>query len=105
MVETLEQLFRIYAQQTKNLDDPDEPTNETLLVLATRNVIDQRVLQNGLSDQERQRLEQLDDELVKRWEILAEFLPNPNFMSDRARWWWFLHEGPQVREKAKALAS
>ena len=101
MAETIDQLFRIYAQQTKNLDDPDEPTNETLLVLATRESIERRVL----SDEQRQQLEQLDDELVKRWKILAEFLPNPNAPDDYHRWWWFLHEGPQVREQARALAA
>lgn len=100
MPETIEQLFNIYAQQTKNLDDPDEPFNETLVVLTTRDYIGRQRLSVG----ERRTLEQLDDELVKRWQILTEFLPNPNAPDDRRRWWWFLHEGPQVREEAKALA-
>lgn len=52
MAETVEQLLRIYAQQTKNLDDPDEPTNETLLVLVTRDGFEQYVL----SEKQQQRL-------------------------------------------------
>ena len=43
-VSTVEQLLRIYAQQTKDLDYPDEPPNELLLVLTTRDEFEDRVL-------------------------------------------------------------
>jgi hypothetical protein len=100
MAATLEQLFRMYAQHIKNLDNPDELSSDVLMVLVTRNGFERFVL----SQNEQLRLNRLDDELANRWEILAEELPNPNLSIDRRRWWWFLHEGPQVREEAKVLA-
>lgn len=72
-IDTNEQLLQIYEQQIENLDYPDEPSNELLLVLTTRDEFEDRVL----SEEQQQRLDQLDDELVKRWEILAQWLPNP----------------------------
>ena len=98
---TLEQLFRIYEQEIGILDDPDEIFSDSVLVLTTRNGFEDY----GLTAHQQRRLDRLDDELVKRWAVLAEVLPNPNFMDNRRRWWWFLHEGPQVREQARALAA
>ena len=96
---SLPQLFKIYAQQIKNLDDTDDPSNDVLLVLLTRDGFGRF----ALAQEEQIRLAGLDDELVKRWEILAEELPNPNLKRDRRSWWWHLHEGPQAREEARAL--
>ena len=99
---TFERGLRIYTQQIKNLDHPDDVMTESLLVLSTRESF---VEDYPLSQEQQRRLDRLDDELVKRWEVLAEALPNPNFADNRRRWWWFLHEGPQVREQARALAA
>ena len=98
---TLEQLFRIYEQEIRILDDPDEIFSDSVLILTTRNGFEDY----ALTAAQQRRLDRLDDELVKRWEVLAEALPNPNFADNRRRWWWFLHEGPQVREQARALAA
>ena len=103
MASTLEQLFGIYARQIKNLDesdDFDEFVQDVLLVLSTRNSFEKHDLTPGAQ----RRLDLLDDELVKHWEKLGEVLPLPS-PDNRRRWWWFLHEGPQVREQARALAA
>ena len=100
MAATLEQLFRMYEQHIKNLDDPDDLSSDVLMVLITRDGFERFALNHS----ELLHLSQLDDELVKRQALLAEELPNPNLSVDRRRWWWFLHEGPEVREEAKIFA-
>ena len=94
---TLEQLFRSYKQQIKNIEEPDELGSEVLMLLTSRDLFERF----ELTAAQQQQLDGLDNELVKRWEILAEVLPFPT-RRDRRRWWWFLHEGPQVREQALA---
>lgn len=98
---TLENLFAIYEQAIGILDNPDEIISDSVLVLTTRNGFEDYLL----TVDQQLRLDELDDQLVKRWKVVAEALPNPNFADDRRQWWWFLNEGPQVREQAKALAA
>lgn len=100
MAATLEQLFRMYEQHIQNLDDPDELSSDVLMALITRDGFERF----RLDQSEQVRLTRLDDELIKRQPVLADELPNPNLSVDRRRWWWFLHEGPQVREQAKVAA-
>ena len=97
---TIERLFRSYEQQIRNIDEPDEIGSEVLLLLTSRDLFEHF----ELTVERQQQLDRLDAELVKRWRILAEVLPFPS-PRERKRWWWFLHEGPQVREQAKALAA
>lgn len=94
--------LQIYAQQVRNLDDPEDVMTEVLLVLATR---DSFVKDGPLTDDQLRQLDRVDAELVKRWKVVGEALPAPHAPADRQHWWWFLHEGPQVREQAKALAA
>lgn len=101
MVE-LERLLQIYEQNIRNLDesaDADEQVQDVLTVLASRHGFE-RV---ALTPEQQQRLDRLDEELIKRRQILAEWLPFPS-PHERRHWWWFLHEGPQVREQAKVAA-
>ena len=58
------------------------------------------VLDEQLSDEERLELERLDDLLIKHRQLITSYVP-PLPGKSRARWWWFLHEGPQVREQTK----
>lgn len=96
---TFDWLLEVYLQQIKNIDAPDDLMTETLLVLSTRDEFEKL----ALTEDESVRLNEADDELLLRWEALAKALP---FSGDQPReyWWWYLDEGPQVREEAKALA-
>ncbi|MBK8050734.1 MAG: hypothetical protein IPK16_28670 [Anaerolineales bacterium] len=96
---TPSQLLRIYSRQILNLDQTEDIDTDGVVVLITRDVL----ADTELTADETKRVAQLDDELVSRRQILAQILPNPNFQ-DRGHWWWFLHEGPQVREQTKVLA-
>ena len=96
---TPEQLLRVYAQHLRNLSRADETgLNEELVLLTRDSVAD--IPQ--WAPEQKQQIARLDDQLVAHWRQFAEVLPNPNFQ-DRQRWWWFLHEGPQVREQGQAL--
>ena len=92
-------LLIIYKEWISNLDDSVDLPTEAACLLSERDCFEELTL----TDAEQQQLDQLDDDLVKRWEVLAEVLPYPA-PHPRRQWWWFLHEGPQVREEAKALA-
>lgn len=92
-------LLRIYAQRIENLDASEDLETDGILVLLTRNDLSA----TDLAPQERRRLDELDEALVRRWRKVAKALPNPNFQ-DRLHWWWFLYEGPQVRERVQIEA-
>ena len=94
-----EQLLLVYKQHIKNLKLADDTGLHEDLVLVTRDSIAD---ENWTLEQQAQ-ITELDNQLVTHWKLLAQVLPDPNFRSDRQRWWWFLDEGPQVREEAKAL--
>ena len=96
---TPEQLLAIYAQHIENLKDPDETGLDEELVLLTRS----SVAGEDWTPEQRRQIDRLDDKLVTYWRSFSEVLPNPNYQ-DRAQWWWFLNEGPQVRKQTKVLA-
>lgn len=52
---------------------------------------------NKLNDDQRRRISATDDLLAANYRRLQEILPGAGEHS-RFEWWWFLHEGPQVRE-------
>ena len=97
-----ERALHIYTQQIKNLDHPDDVATDALLVLSTRESF---LDDYPLTPEQQRQLDQADNELVRRWKVLREALPAPHNPSDRRRWWWFLHEGPQVRENGKEMVS
>jgi len=54
-------------------------------------------------------LRRADDQLMRQREMLVRrfasvFDPERKATVPRALWWWFLDEGPQVREQAKGVA-
>ena len=50
-------------------------------------------------DGHRSRLANLDETLASKHERVADILPSAA-QTERKRWWWFLHEGPEVRPRA-----
>lgn len=94
----VKQWLSIYGQQIANLDDSDSPDELELAVFQVLSTRDGFV-DALLTDDQVRTLDQLDDQLLAHADVLADFLPGSN-PPDRQHWWWFLHEGPQVREAA-----
>lgn len=88
-------LLRVYAQRIENLDDPDGLGTDELLAALSR----EEVASREWSGREQSEIARIDDLLLSHWQQFEGVLPNPNFQ-DRTHWWWFLNEGPQVREEA-----
>lgn len=99
VVMTSEQLLRTYAQQIRNLRDDEELDLCALSVLTTRDLLAAAVL----TEEQRARLQRLDQKLILRQALLAEVLPFPS-QHPPDQWWWYLHQRPQVREQAKVAA-
>lgn len=100
-------LVECYERHLASLDDEEYADfwdSEVLLALIARDVLEDRWAQ--LSPRCRRSVVELDEQLAAKHALVAREipLPNPN-VPDRSRWWWFLHEGPQVREQALAAAS
>ncbi|MBI2941946.1 MAG: hypothetical protein HYY04_16070 [Chloroflexi bacterium] len=83
------------------LRDEDGVVDEILLVLNTRSAIEDRW--SELSSLDKRRVTELDDLLVVKHDLIAEVLPFPQRPGSR-HWWWYLDEGPQVREQARQKA-
>lgn len=63
----------------------------------------ERLAECRLTDAEQSELRELDDVLIKHQDVISANMP-PRPEVPRARWWWYLDEGPQVREEALAAA-
>ena len=103
---TIPDLVDYYERRVEGLEDKaysDFWEDEVLLLLTARDEIHDRW--HELDSDQRSRILALDERLAKQYRRIARYgpVPNPN-VTDRARWWWFLHEGPRVREKALAAA-
>lgn len=94
----LPQWLSVYRQQIANLDDYDTPDELELAVFQVLSTRDWFANQT-LNDDQVRELAELDDQLRAHADVLADFLPGPN-PPGRAHWWWYLHEGPQVRVQA-----
>lgn len=101
-LEAPEDLIESYGMYvTEGLWDDDNYETEAILTLVLRDAIDERWGELTLSQQG--RIADLDRILAQQHERVADVLPVPE-SKDRRRWWWFLHEGPEVRQEALAAA-
>ncbi|MBI4305239.1 MAG: hypothetical protein HY678_02870 [Chloroflexi bacterium] len=97
----IDELIRYYERHLGGLDERDVYDTETPLVLIARDDIQERW--EDLTPEQRRRVQELDDVLVAKYKHVANVLPS-SLSTDRRHWWWFLHEGPQVREQAQEAA-
>ncbi|MBI4496479.1 MAG: hypothetical protein HY689_01070 [Chloroflexi bacterium] len=98
---------KLYAAMVKHLPLYDEDIEVTNLFV-TRELIDDEVSGGTThSAEEARRLEEADVALVKLRPLLIRrfrdmFSLRPPDVP-RRYWWWYLDEGPQVREQALAV--
>ena len=109
MSEELEFDVRMWAAQAPMLSEYDEYL-EVSGALVWRDEI-QKALDAGepLSSEYRAMLREADDKLMAQREELVSrfpyvFTPDRQEAGPHSYWWWFLNEGPQVREKAERAA-
>lgn len=98
MASTYGSLIRHYRIYVGLLDEPDGLGTEELNALVAR----ESVAAHSWSPVEESEIRRIDNDLVAHWEQFIDAIPVRD-MYDRTHWWWFLHEGPQVREEAQRL--
>lgn len=95
-------LVDYYRRHLDFLDDRDYSYEESILVLVARDDLEDQW--GELTSEERTLIASLDNVLAGKHEIVSEVLPTMD-EHDRRRWWWYLHEGPQVKDEAERLAA
>ena len=91
----LVQQYQLYVADV--LADRDSEPAGALLALIARDRLAEEW--SRLSPQLRHEVTATDKILIRKWRRVRASIP-PGRTQDRSRWWWFLHEGPQAREKA-----
>lgn len=98
---SLEQCAGIYAKYVGWIDrQSDNWETFTWEALIIRSDLHERW--SELTEGQRRQVQAADDLLVANYRHLQEILPGAATHS-RSEWWWFLHEGPQVRAAGSAL--
>lgn len=87
---TTDTLLDQYEKRLGFLADDGHADTEAIFVLFKRDELAERESSDLTSDQ-RKRLNELDQILVDKRELISEILPN-YLSKDRNRWWWFLDE-------------
>ncbi|MBA2452213.1 MAG: hypothetical protein H0V47_03515 [Chloroflexia bacterium] len=95
-------LVDYYRRHLSYLDDRETSYEESLNVLIARDDLENQWTE--LTQQDRELIESLDNMLASKHEIVSEVLPTA-VKYERRRWWWHLHEGPQVKSEAERLAA
>lgn len=90
-----------YEHLVRLLEDDEYYDSSVQVILANRDGIAEGWSQ--LSAEQHARVKVADALLAQKYKIVAQMLPHPRH-TDRHHWWWFLHEGPQVREEAERAA-
>lgn len=89
-----------YERLVNLLEDDEYYDVPVQLILIARDDIEDGW--SRLASTQMVRVERVDVLLAQKHKIVAQMLPHPRH-ADRRRWWWFLHEGPQVREEAERV--
>ncbi len=99
----------VYASMVRHLSSYEEQ-EEVLAALIWRDEVHEELLKGvSLAPDLSAELVAADDLLVRQRERLVERFPDafhPDRKRNRSRdyWWWYLDEGPQVREEAGRAA-
>jgi len=96
---TVEQDIATYRMRVRGIPDDYNWETDVLEALIGRSKIAE--IWDQLTAGQQAEVRRTDDALLQQHERVAEMLPSPA-PHDRSHWWWFLHEGPQVREEAQA---
>ena len=78
--------------------DREALETEALVLLTTRDALDD--YWHRLTEEQRRLVGTIDLELNKKHKYAASVLPGTQ-PHPRSRWWWFLHEGPQLTKRRK----
>jgi hypothetical protein len=62
-----------------------------------------KLAEDPLTAVERDELERLDKLLLRHRQLVIQNV-DPDVSRPAERWWWHLHEGPQVRARARKVA-
>ncbi len=96
----LESILAEYENRINYIPDDYSWDDDVWNALICRDLIEKRL--DELSDGQKLRLAKADSRLVELHERVGQVLPS-RLEQPRSRWWWFLHEGPQVREEAERV--
>jgi hypothetical protein len=89
-----EKLLNYYRRHLGYLANNEEQGTEALLALIARSQIEDTW--QSWTEEQRTLIHQADNMLIQKRKLIELVLPNAEGQ-DRRHWWWFLHEGPQVR--------
>ena len=95
------QIIAIYRQHLQNMANSANETTDAALLMADRELIHSRW--DKFTEAEKAIVGELDSQMVKMAESInaALLLSEGEQKNDRSHWWWFLHERPQVRQRAR----
>ncbi|MCC7450291.1 MAG: hypothetical protein IT324_22930 [Anaerolineae bacterium] len=95
-------MIRTYAMRVRGIADDYNWETDALEALVGRSVLEERW--EELTNRQRAEVSEIDDGLVQQWRRVAKLLPTLD-KNPPSHWWWFLHEGPQVRQEAEKTVS
>ena len=91
---TVDLMIKVYGKRVRGIADDYNWETDAFEAMVTRSVLEDDW--NELSPEQRQEVLTIDDKPVEQWQRVAWLLPPAGEVA-RTHWWWFLHEGPQVR--------
>ena len=105
----LETKVEIWAAEVEALRRADYYMEVTNALVIRDGIQDALSAGGKLSPSHEALLRKADDKLLAQRERLVArfpevFTPDRQEAGPRSHWWWFLNEGPQVREKAREAA-
>jgi hypothetical protein len=92
----------MYGSWLEGISDDYNWQNDATQAVITRSMVEDIWVQ--LTPQEQAAVLAADNTLIENWERVAESMLDPKEYP-RTHWWWYLDEGPQVREEAHIVTA